>query len=158
MMSTLHHGNGSGMGSLRHAAPRRALGVTLIELMIVVMIVGVLAVIALPSYRQYTMRAHRTEAKNALLQLASNQERFYLQNLRYGTLDDLENAGFPVASENNVYTLAVTSTNWRQEYTATAMPTIGGGSNGVDQSADSHCASFTLSSQGARGATNDDCW
>ena len=55
---------------------RSMLGVTLIELMTVVMVIGILGIVALPSYRQYTMRAHRTEAKSALLQLATNEERF----------------------------------------------------------------------------------
>ena len=54
-------------------AKRRQQGVTLLELMAVVMVIGVLGAIAIPSYRQYTMRAQRTEAKTALLQLATNQ-------------------------------------------------------------------------------------
>jgi len=55
-------------------------GVTLAELMIVVVVVGILASVAYPSYRQYAARAKRTEAKAALLQIATMQERFYLQN------------------------------------------------------------------------------
>ena len=55
-------------------------GMTLVELMIVVVIIAILTMIAVPGYRQYSERAHRTEAKNALLLLANNQERFYLQN------------------------------------------------------------------------------
>ena len=55
-------------------------GVTLLELMIVVVIVGILASIAYPSYRQFMERAKRTEAKALLLEIATNQERCYLQN------------------------------------------------------------------------------
>ena len=58
-------------------------GITLIELMIVVVIIGVLAVIAYPNYREFVSRAKRNEAKAALLQIATNQERFYLQNNEY---------------------------------------------------------------------------
>ena len=68
---------------------RRTAGVTLLELMAVVMVIGVLAVIAVPSYRQYVLRAQRTEAKSALLQLATNQERFYLASRTYGTVANL---------------------------------------------------------------------
>ncbi len=58
-------------------------GVTLLELMIVVVIISILTAIAYPNYRQYATRAKRTEAKAALLQIATNQERFYLHNNTY---------------------------------------------------------------------------
>jgi type IV pilus assembly protein PilE len=58
-------------------------GVTLIELMIVIIVVAVLASIAIPSYRQYVLRSHRTEAKAALMNVAAAQEKFYLQNNTY---------------------------------------------------------------------------
>ena len=58
-------------------------GITLIELMIVVVIIGFMAVIAYPNYREFAARAKRNEAKAALLQIATNQERFYLQNNEY---------------------------------------------------------------------------
>ena len=71
---------------IEHSNLRRMAGVTLLELMAVVVVIGILGMIALPSYRQYVMRAQRTDAKTALLQLQTNQERFYLSNRRYGTV------------------------------------------------------------------------
>jgi len=141
---------------------QRAAGVTLIELMVVVMVIGVLGMIAIPSYRQYTMRAQRTEAKTALLQIATNQERFYLQNNSYATLAQLAAANFPTMTEHGVYTLTLATANgWVQDYTATATPTPGGGTNGVDMTADPDCTTFTLNSRGVRTATpdpNGTCW
>jgi len=64
---------------------RNQTGVTLLELMTVVLVIGILSAIAIPSYRQYTMRAQRSDATAALLRIASAQEKFYLQNNTYTT-------------------------------------------------------------------------
>lgn len=155
--------------SAPHYRPRRrnlsgsAAGITLLELMIVVTVVGVLGLIALPSYRQYTVRAYRAEAKTALLRLATNQERFYLLNRTYSSAIDGSNT-FPLSStsENGVYAITVATVGgWTQDYTATATPVAGGGANGVDQSGDGGCTTFWITSAGARGATGNQaarCW
>ena len=140
----------------------RAAGVSLIELLAVVVIIAILGLIALPSYRQYAIRAHRTEGKAALLRLATNQERFYIQNHRYSDTVD-GSLGFGTAtSENGVYAISVTTTNgWTQDYTATATPIPGGGADGVDQTLDTDCTSFSLTSAGAKSATGNQpatCW
>jgi type IV pilus assembly protein PilE len=132
------------------------LGVTLLELMAVVMVIGVLGMIALPSYRQYVMRAQRAEAKGALLQLASNQERFYLTNRTYSA--DVVALGFPGGlTERGTYNLAIGAAN-AQGYTATATPRAGAD---IDMTADVQCTSFTITSQGTRTATGTNapnCW
>ena len=142
----------------------RTAGVTLVEIMVVVGIVALLAAVAVPSYRQYTIRAHRTEAMAALLRLATNQERFYLQNNEY-TLDP-EALGFPAGlSEQGVYTLEIgTNMGVTVDWFAIARPTPGGGRNSIDQTPDTECTAFTLTSAGVRTATplpngaNDRCW
>lgn len=77
---------------------KKMAGVTLMELMIVVVIIGILAAIAYPNYRQYAARAKRNEAKAELLKIATLQERFYLQNNTYTT--DMTNLGYAAASNN----------------------------------------------------------
>ena len=143
-----------------HAKPSsRIAGLTLIELMVVLLIIGILAAVAVPSYRQYVIRAHRTEAKTALLRLAANQERHYLQNNTY--TDDLALLGFGTGvSDNGVYTLSVPIAD-TTTYQAIAVPTPGGGLSDIDMSQDEACARFTIDTAGQRGAFPDPdgtCW
>jgi len=137
-------------------AKRRQLGITLLELMAVVMVVGILGMIAIPSYRQYTIRAQRTEAKTALLRLAANQERFYLTNRIYSA--DPDQLGFVGdITERGLYSLRIDGAD-TTGYTATATPRSGGA---VDMTGDSQCATFSITAQGVRTATGSaaaNCW
>ena len=79
------------------AVRRYMRGFTLIELMIVVVIASLLALLSYPSYREFAARAKRNEAKAALLQIATNQERAYLQNNTFTqNLQTLDFATTPV--------------------------------------------------------------
>jgi len=52
-------------------------GFTLIELLIAVVIIGIIASIAYPSYTRYVERSVRSDGQTALLQAASEMERCY---------------------------------------------------------------------------------
>ncbi len=58
-------------------------GFTLIEVMITVVIVGILAAIALPSYSQYVTRSKLMEAQGKLSDLRAQQERYFMDNRSY---------------------------------------------------------------------------
>jgi type IV pilus assembly protein PilE len=134
----------------------RMAGITLLELMIVVVIIGILGMIAVPGYRQYVIRAQRAEAKSALLQLQTNQERFYLANRTYS--GDPEQLGFDDdVSERGTYALTIDGAN-ATGYTATATPRAGGA---FDLTADEQCETFSINAQGVRtatGTTAATCW
>lgn len=62
---------------------KKSQGFTLIELMIVVVIIGILASIAYPSYTQYVVRASREAAQTELMRMAGVQEKIYLNSNSY---------------------------------------------------------------------------
>ena len=127
-------------------------GITLLELMIVVVIVGLLATVAYPNYREFVARAGRNEAKAALLQIATNQERFYLQNSAFTT--DMTQLGFaesPFTTETGAYRVVVTAAD-AANFTATATYLRADGEAGK-------CLTFDIDARGIKtSAPLDDCW
>jgi type IV pilus assembly protein PilE len=65
---------------------RRQAGFTLIEVMIVVGIIGILAAIALPSYRNYVIRGKLVAGTNALANMRTQMEQYYQDNRTYATV------------------------------------------------------------------------
>ena len=131
----------------------RMQGITLIELMIVVVIVSILAAVAYPNYQEFTARAKRNEARAALLRLATNQERFYLNNNTF--TQDLTALGFSTTptwtTETGYYTVQVTQAD-ATNFSATATYLQGGSEAGK-------CLTFTIDGRGAKTSGPDgDCW
>lgn len=146
-------------------------GFTLIELMITLVVVAILASIAVPTYRQYVLRSHRVEAKTALLSIAADQEKFYLQRNRYANDAELVSAkadgglGFQRNTENGWYSLKLVPDD-EDNPQAWSIEAQAAGS----QTSDANCKFFSLNSVGARRAgpnldgsgvtdgTSEECW
>ncbi len=58
-------------------------GFTLIELLVVIAIIGILSAIAVPVYRNYSMKSFRSAAQSILLEEAQALEKYKTQNADY---------------------------------------------------------------------------
>ncbi|WP_201313791.1 type IV pilin protein [Dyella sp. EPa41] len=130
-----------------------ASGFTLIELLIVVAIVAILAAIAVPSYRRYVMHGNREAAESLMLEIASAQERYMVDNRGYAA--DVGTLGYgPSAQPTGVssnYDLAVaTSSGLPPTYSITATPKTG------SPQANDSCGKLTLGADGNKQPTG--CW
>jgi type IV pilus assembly protein PilE len=150
-------------------------GFTLIELVITMVIAAILAAIAIPSYSAYIQKSRRTEAKSALLDLASLEERYFSTNNTY--TNQAGNLGYPAGTATSfpvgsgyynitsivanaaIAPTSTTSVGTPATYTIIAAPVAG-----TTQANDSACQTFTISSNGQRKATgtdpnaSTDCW
>lgn len=134
---------------MRQSSGRKAQrGVTLLELMVVVVIVGILAAIAVPTYRQQVLRSNRSDAKTALMQTAQNLERCYTRTSTF-----VDCVVLPVTAPQGLY--VVTGEITPTTYLLTATPQEG-------QARDTACANFTVNEANVRAVsgtgTADECW
>jgi type IV pilus assembly protein PilE len=126
----------------------RSGGFSLLELMIVVVIVGILASIALPAYQQYSRETKRADAHAALLRIATIQEKFFSNNNQYAvSTTTLGYAGHPAISNEGFWAVSVTAVG-AATFTLSAAPAGG--------HVDPDCPAITLTSAGLRGPAT--CW
>lgn len=163
------------MQMIRHASPasrRRRGGFTLIELMIAVAIVGILVTVAYPAYTQSVLKSHRAEAKAALLDLATREERYFAAtnqytstatSLGYASGTTLTSAApLPVMTGNSAYyNLSIVVPD---PAAPTASPSFLATATAVNtQTSDTKCGNFVLSQSGLQTVTNAtdsaaNCW
>jgi type IV pilus assembly protein PilE len=147
---------------------RSSRGFTLIELMVTIVVATILVAIAVPSYTSQIRKSRRTEARTALLDLASREERFNSTNSAYtSTPASLGYTGaWPVTVGSGYYKVTVivctavtctTDAGTGAAFLLTAAPI-------TPQDKDTICGSFTLDSMGsqqvtgAAAATPSTCW
>ncbi|WP_417350127.1 type IV pilin protein [Ferrimonas sp.] len=129
---------------------KNLLGISLIELMLVVAILGLLLTLALPSYQGQLATGYRGEAVAALMKLANLQERYYLHHQTY--TDDMTKLGMsadPWVVDSGRYALDAQSAG-SDSFVLKAT------AQGAQASVDPGCAAITLSDVGGR--TPLECW
>lgn len=144
---------------------RKQIGITLIELMIVVAIIGILSAIAYPSYQQYVMRSKRVTAEGDLYALRNAMQRGLPENNNSyvgATAAALNAFGAPVAalfpSQSPIdggtaaYNLRIRVES-ASAFTLQAVP--------IGSQAGDSCGTLSLSSINTRGVSSGtvaDCW
>lgn len=138
-------------------------GFTLVELLIVLVVVGILAAVTLPSYQDSVRKARRADGRSALLDMAARQEKFFAQNSAYTTSVSPAGTGLGLGKTTSV----------DDHYNLTAAECTGGAisrcylltatTTGA-QADDTNCATLTLDSVGRKlaktsaNAASTTCW
>lgn len=130
-------------------------GFTLIELLIVIGIVGILTMIAYPTYVHWILKANRSDAISTLAVDQTILERCYAQTFAYnGACASLP--AFPQATEQGYYTITLSNLT-ATTYTLTATTT-------GTQTRDTSCQTFSVDEANQKTATDDSataqttCW
>ena len=134
----------------------RALGFSLIEMLVVLLLLSIVASLALPAYSEHVLRAHRAEARVGLLQAAHRLER---EATAAGAYPNAELPDALAAVPGGRYRISrqkpTDATDAGIRFMLLATP------QGVQ--AEDRCGTFTLSSTGERGLIGNeakvaDCW
>ena len=148
-------------------------GWTLVELLVSIIVLTILVSIAVPSYTNQVRKSRRTEAKSALLDLASRQERFMSTNSAY--TNDAMKLGYN-SSSATLFQYSVGSNYYQVNVcVGAAIPTACSAAQATttgatyllvavpinSQATDTYCGSYTLDNTGVQGNTGTQtsgCW
>jgi type IV pilus assembly protein PilE len=148
----------------RNKCGRRSKGLTLLELLLVVLLLGVLLLLVMPVYGEQTRKVRRVVATAELLQLAARQEHFFINYRQYA--DDLTALGY---SRHTAVGIGAQG----QEVAAGALYEISLENEGPyrfralarpvgQQAGDERCGTLGIDSEGVRSVSGSaglrECW
>ena len=130
--------------------PGNVQGFTIIESMIALTLIAIALSLAMPGYRNYVVRANRTEAMQTLMATAACQERIYIRANGYDANACEGN------SSNGFYVITVATSNGNQNFVASAAP--------QGAQIEDNCGSLTIDQTGSKtaggqgGSFASACW
>ena len=129
-------------------------GWTLLELMIVLLVIGLLTAIAIPSYNSHIIKSRRADGKALLYLAAQREQKFFTTNNAFTETVGAAGLGMGTSSVEGYYTLTVAATATTYSLTATRV---------APQTSDTLCGDLTLTHLGSRGISGgtrsaDYCW
>lgn len=152
-------------GASANGCGRRGLGVTLLELMLVLLVLGLLLLLVMPVYGEQVRKARRVVATAELLQLAARQEHFFLNHRQYA--EDLTELGYALPAAVGIgaqgqevavgalYEISLLQEESAYRFKALARP-VG------QQAGDGRCGTLGIDSDGVRTASGAgglrECW
>jgi type IV pilus assembly protein PilE len=135
---------------------RRSAGLTLIEILTLVVALVVIVAVTIPLWRTHELRAQRKQAIQVLQDVQSAQDRYFGAHAQYA-----DAAHLGVALEAPHYGFEVTLSDDRLAYVASAIASKGA----IGGTADARCSRLSIDQHGRRSAADSagddstaDCW
>ena len=136
---------------------KKAAGFTLVEIMIVMVLIGVLAAIALPSYQQSVVNSRRADAMAVLQGLSQAMERYYTETGTYtGASTALYSSKSPFEGAAVYYNLTISELN-SGDYILLATPANGQVGDGILTLTNTGLRGWDRDNNGSVSATTEQC-
>jgi type IV pilus assembly protein PilE len=124
-------------------------GMTMIEILIALVVIGIIVAVGYPSFRAASYKSKRSDAINTLINLQAAEEKYRASNTSYGTATQVW--GSTNTTPQGYYTVTISNVG-ATTYTITATAT-------GTQANDTDCMSITLTKSGTSvSQTPATCW
>lgn len=131
---------------------KKSSGFTILELMMVVVVVGVLAAVALPMYNESVRKSRRTGMKAQLQEIQQDMERYFTLNNTYDGFVLNAFGTYPNGSSGDkvFYDISFRNPPTATEWILMAEP--------ANAHSNDRCGRYTLNQAGQKTAGESDCW